>query len=468
MILKTFKTSTFRLAAIYLTVFAISTGAILGYIYWNTVVILEQQVDDTVKAEVQGLAEQYRQRGLPGLVEIIRERSRQNTGSVYLLSNFIGRRLAGNLQGLPAKALRQQGWIEFSYEVQMPDGTAHHIARAVHSELDGGYMLLVGRDIEERRLFAQLIRTALFWSLGLALVFGVGGAMLLSRNFLRRIDSIAATSRTIMAGDLTGRMPVSGTGDELDRLASSLNEMLDQIERLMTGMKEVSGNVAHDLRTPLNRMRSNLEAAIRGETRHKSRKVLESVLADADQLLATFNALLSIARAEAGEARAGFSDVDATALCSELVELYEPIFEEQGGVLRLTAPPGVTLRADRQLLAQAITNLLDNALKYGHTGKTGKLEVELQISATDTDTQIIVADRGPGIKPADRGRVTKRFVRLEQSRTEPGNGLGLSLVKGVMKLHGGRLLLVDNSPGLRVILSFPQIQEQAAARGRKK
>ncbi|HHI81939.1 MAG TPA: HAMP domain-containing protein, partial [Rhizobiales bacterium] len=356
--LKIFKTSTFRLAAIYLTVFTISTGAVLGYIYWNTVVILQQQVDDTINAEMRGLAEQYRQRGLPGLVEIIRERSRQNTGSIYLFSNFIGRRLAGNLEGLPAKALSSSGWIEFTYAVQTSAGRQKHVARAVHRELAGGYMLLVGRDIEERRQFASLIRTALYWSLGLALVFGVGGAFLLSRNFLQRIDSISAASRAIMAGDLSERMPVSGTGDELDRLASSLNDMLDQIERLMQGMKEVSGNVAHDLRTPLNRMRTRIEAALRSaDTDNRaSREVLQQVLDDTDRLLATFNALLSIARTEAGEARAGFSDVDLSQLGHEMAELYEPIFDEQNGTLKVDITPHVTIRADRQLAAQATAN----------------------------------------------------------------------------------------------------------------
>jgi len=452
--LKVLKTSTFRLAAIYLTVFAISIGAVLSYVYWNTVVLLQDQTDDTIGAEVQGLAEQYRQRGLSGLLEVIKERSKENTGSVYLFTNFVGRRMAGNLNSLPVGAVGNKGWIEFPYGVRTPLGREQHLARAFHLDLAGGYTLVVGRDVAERREFAGLIRTALFWALGLAAVFGVSGSLLMSRNFLARIDSISATSRTIMAGDLTERMPVAGTDDELDRLSLSLNDMLDQIERLMLGMKEISSNVAHDLRTPLSRMRARVEAALRSDVPKDQRAALEATLVETDQLIATFNALLSIAKAESGQARVGFTDVDIGDLIEEMADLYEPLIEDQGGTLKVHIDPGTTLKADRQLLAQMLTNLIDNVMKYGLDVKTGKPYIELRADHTTAGVTLSLADKGPGIDEKDRARVTERFVRLEKSRSAPGNGLGLSLVKGVMKLHNGELDLQDNHPGLKVLMRF--------------
>lgn len=452
--LKVLKTSTFRLAAIYLTVFAISIGAVLSYVYWNTVVLLQDQTDDTIGAEVQGLAEQYRQRGLSGLLEVIKERSKENTGSIYLFTNFVGRRMAGNLNSLPVGAVGQKGWIEFPYGVRTPTGREKHIARAFHLELAGGYRLVVGRDIEERREFAGLIRTALFWALGLAAVFGVSGSLLMSRNFLARVDSIAATSRTIMAGDLSERMPVTGTGDELDRLSLSLNDMLDQIERLMSGMKEISSNVAHDLRTPLSRMRSRVEAALRSDIPQDQREALAATLEETDHLLATFNALLSIAKAESGQARVGFTEVDVGDLIEEMADLYEPLIEDQAGTIKVHIDPDTNLKADRQLLAQMLTNLIDNIMKYGLDPETGKPHIELSAERGPDGVIISVADKGPGIDEKDRERVTERFVRLEKSRSAPGNGLGLSLVKGVMKLHNGELLLQDNNPGLKVVMLF--------------
>jgi signal transduction histidine kinase len=452
---KVLKTSTFRLAAIYLVVFAVSVGAVLGYVYWNTVVLLRQQTDDTIRAEVQSMAEHYRQRNLSGLLDVINSRTKENTGSIYLFTNFVGRRMAGNLDSLPVGAVGEEGWIEFPYGVKTQKGRSKHIARAFHLELSGGFTLLVGRDVEERRDFARLIRTALFWALGLAAVFGVGGSLLMSRNFLARIDSISATSRSIMAGDLSERMPVSGTGDELDRLATSLNEMLDQIERLMGGMKEISSNVAHDLRTPLTRMRTRVEAALRSDGKQQQKEALESTLEETDQLLATFNALLSIAKAESGQARAGFVPVDLSELIDDMAELYEPIVEEKGGELTADAPQGITLWADRQLLAQLLTNLIDNILKYGIDPESAEPNVLLQAFKDSKGVTLIVADNGPGIEEKDRERVTERFVRLEESRTAPGNGLGLSLVKGVVKLHKGTLVLKDNGPGLKVVMQFP-------------
>ncbi|WP_108879509.1 ATP-binding protein [Anderseniella sp. Alg231-50] len=454
--LKLLQTSTFRLATVYLTVFAISVGAILAYIYWNTAILLERQTEDTVEAEVQGLAEQYRIRGPRGLLEIIKARSAEADGAVYILTNAVGRRLAGNLQSLPVEAVGERGTIDFKFPYETGRGLVDHTARAFFIRLEGGFQLVVGRDVEERRQFNRIIRTSLFWALGLTLVLGVGGGLLMSRNFLRRVDEINGASRAIMAGDLGERMPVSGTGDEIDRLSESLNDMLDQINRLMTGMKEVSSNVAHDLRTPLTRLRARAEDALRSSSAEDHKAALEANIAEADGLLTTFNALLSIARAEAGQMREGFQDTDLVALLDDLVELYGPIAEDAGGTLVLEAPETALVRADRQLVAQAMTNLLDNAIKYGRDAKTGVPAIQLQIARSKGDGwTVCVSDTGPGVDATDRERVKGRFVRLDKSRSEPGSGLGLALVDSVMKLHGGDFEIEGADPGLTARLHFP-------------
>lgn len=453
------RTSTFRYAAVYLLVFVLSVGAVLGYVYWRTAVLLEQQTDDTIRAELGALAEQYRQSGMPGVLEAVQRRSEQDTGQIYLFTNPLGRRLAGNLDALPVAATGPAGWIEFSYALETPDGLEQHAARAYYSELEGGYRIVVGRNVEERRKFAEIIRTTLVWAVGIALVLGLSGGLLMSRNFLRRIDSITEASRTIMAGNFAQRMPVRGTGDEIDRLSISLNDMLDQIERLMAGMREISTNVAHDLRTPLTRLKAKAEDALRTGGEAEYRTALEQTLAEADRLLGLFNALLSIARAEAGQVSQELAPVDADALAREVAELYEPTVEEAGGSMRVAAEGARLVRADRQLLAQALSNLIDNALKHGAEDGVPP-EIAIEVTEGSGEVAISVADRGPGVPEADRERVKERFVRLEASRSKSGSGLGLSLVAGVMTLHRGRLELDGNDPGLKATLVLPLLASE--------
>ncbi|MFN4142283.1 ATP-binding protein [Aestuariivirga sp.] len=451
---KLLRTSTFRLAALYLILFVLSVGTLLGYVYWNTAVLLERQTDETIRAEVQALADQYRLRGLGGIIDTIRRRSTDESGAVYLLTDVTGQRIAGNLTNLPAIPMDEANWIEFPLDVEKGNARERHVARAFYTNLAGGFELVVGRDVEALRQFATIIRQTIFYALAIALVLGLGGGVLMSRNFLKRVDAITEASRTIMAGNMAGRMPVTGSSDELDRLALALNEMLDQIEALMGAMKEVSSNVAHDLKTPLTRIKARVEAALRSGAEQEYRAALESTVDESDRLLATFNALLSIARAEAGQSRSGLAPIDASAIIADVVDLYEPMVEEEGGRLLSIAPEGLTVMGDRQLLAQALTNLLDNALKYGaRAGKTPELEVSGAIEGEKV--VIAVRDRGEGIPEEDRARVTERFVRLDSSRSKPGNGLGLSLVSGVMKLHKGVLLLEDNEPGLAAKLVLP-------------
>lgn len=458
---KIFRTTTFRLVAVYLIFFALSVSAVLGYVFWNTAGLLERQTNETIQAEVQGLADQYRILGLRGIADVIARRIDEGGGSIYLMVNPKGERVVGNINVLPPGLVGEPGWVDFPIKVGKPPIQQEHTGRAYHVTLSGGYTLLVGQDVEELRQFGNTIRQAVFWALGLALVLGLGGGFLLSRNFLRRVDAITDTSRSIMAGDLARRMPVTGSGDELDRLAQSLNEMLSQIERLMAGMKEVSSNVAHDLKTPLTRMRARVESALRSNSRGDHKAALEKTIEESDQLLQTFNALLSIARAEAGNFREGLTEANASEIVRDVVELYEPIVEEAGGTLESAVADDLAVRADRQLLAQALSNLLDNALKYG-TGPNGhKASVTVNAHSENGKAVITVADKGAGIAPEDRARVLERFVRLDDSRNLPGNGLGLSLVASVMKLHGGAFQLGDAAPGLQAKLELPLLQEHA-------
>ena len=454
------KTSTFRLAAAYLFVFVLSVVGILGYVYWNTAVLLERQIDSSIRAEIATFASEYQETGLAGLLEVMDRRSELESDRVYLFTNPLGRRLAGNLSALPVAATGGSGWIDFSYAVETGQGNEsrleHRAARAYFSEIEGGYRVVIGRDVDELRQFGRIIRTSLLWAVAITLVLGLSGGLLTSRNFLRRIDQITGTSRTIMSGDLAERMPVSGTGDELDRLASNLNAMLDQIERLMTGMREVSDNIAHDLRSPLNRIRGRLNEALKSGSAEKE-NALRATLEDAEGMITTFNALLSIARIESGEGAGQMEAVDLVAIAQEMVELYEPAAQEAGFILQLKTAPAPPVRGSRALISQALANLLDNALKYADGGTTIRIDVR---KGSDNRVLLSVLDDGPGIPEPERDSVVKRFVRLEQSRSTPGSGLGLSLVTAIARAHRGSITLGESSAnperrGLKVTIAFP-------------
>jgi signal transduction histidine kinase len=450
-----FTTSTFRLAAAYLVIFALSVGAILAYVYWSTVVVLERQTDDTIRAEVLSIADQYGTFGLQGVANVVNRRSQDNDQGIYLLVNPEYNRISGNMQSLPPAAMgpTEQGFVDFPLIAQIDSKPQNHTGRAYYLTLTGNYRVLVGRDVEAQRDFADIIRRALYWALGLALVAGLGGGWLMSRSFLKRIDAITNASRAIMAGDMSQRMPLKGSDDEIDRLSQSLNDMLSQISSLMTGMKDVTTNVAHDLRTPLTRMRTRAEAALRIEDPGEHRAALSHAIEECDQLLATFNALLSIAKSETGQSREGLQEIDAANILRDVVELYEPMAEEQGGHITLhpVAEP-LLLRGDRQLLAQALSNVVDNALKYA----TAEKGVTIELSGQREAEKIVleVSDHGPGIPEADRTRVLERFVRLDESRSRPGNGLGLALVSAVVKLHNGTLSLRQRLEGQGLVVQI--------------
>jgi signal transduction histidine kinase len=455
------ETSTFRLALIYLASFGISALALLGFLYYETAGFMARQTDETIQAEIAGLAEQYRAEGINRLRQVIELRSGQlHRSSVYLLIDPLGRRVAGNLEHWPLAEPGPDGWLNFTMDVTADgESTQHRRARAASFLLTGGFGLLVGRDVEDRLQIETQIRRTLGWGLALTLLLGLAGGFLMSRGMLGRVDAINRTTRRIMAGDLSQRIALKGSRDEFDQLAANLNAMLDQIERLLGGMRQVTDNIAHDLRTPLNRLRSRIEVALLQQPgRAEIRALLEATLADAQAMIATFNALLDIARAEAGSERGGFEEVDLTALGRDLADLYRPVAEDKQLKFEYHCMPGMAMRANRHLLAQALANLLDNAVKYTPAGG----RVRLDVGRGASGPVIAIADSGPGIPDADRTRVLQRFVRLDATRSTPGSGLGLSLVDAVAKLHGAELILTDNRPGLKVSLAFPAFHEVRA------
>ena len=437
------RTSAFRLTLIHLLALVVSVAAVFAFVYWSTAGVIARQTDQTVAAEVTGLGEHYRRFGLGALRAVVRERSAHQRRSLYLLAAPRGRILAGNLDKPPDFAPGAAGWLDFSYARPVAGGIRTHAARGRLLRLPGGFLLLVGRDIQDRAEIGDRVRGIAIWAVVLTVLLGLAGGLIISRNVLRRIEAIDRTGREIMAGDLSRRVPVSPRGDELDNLAGNLNDMLARIEGLMTGLREVTDNIAHDLRTPVTRLRGRLEAVLRGPDDVAAyRAALEETLVEADAVLATFNGLLEIARAEAGGDTAAFGEVDLAAVARDVAELYEPLAEEKGIAFSVDLDAPAKVRGVPELLAQALANLVDNAVKYTAAG--GSIRVGLQ------GGRITVSDNGPGIPEADRERVFERFMRLERSRGLPGNGLGLALVAAVARRHKAELTLADNRPGLKV------------------
>ena len=449
-------THAFRLAALYFLVFAASVLGVLLFVYLTSAGFVERQTEATLDAEITGLAEQYAQRGLSGLIQIVAARSAGDRGDamIYLVTDPDGKPLVGNIAAWPAGVPTHSSWLSFALERTIKGRNEVHPARGRLFVIPGGYRLLVGRDISDAAAFRSEVRTTLLWAGSIALGIGLIGGTVMSRNLLRRVEQVNRTSERVMAGNLSDRIPLRGTNDEFDQLAANLNRMLDQIERLMTAMREVTDDVAHDLRTPLSRLRTRLERTLVNPSGSASQgEAIRAAIEQADRLLATFNALLRIAELESGARLDQTAPVDLSEVARSAAELYEPVAEEEGFTLSVVADePGVRISGDWHLLSQALANLLDNALKYAGGGL-----IELRVYHENGQAILEVADQGPGIPEADRQSVLDRFVRLEPSRTTPGNGLGLSLVRAIARRHDGSVTLEDNRPGLRVRLQFPRL-----------
>jgi signal transduction histidine kinase len=473
---KLIRTTAFRLTLVYLFLFALFAASLLGYFAWNTRRLITEQITSTVDAETSEISEIYARRGLRGLVFNVENRSLRPGANLYLVTTPTGQAIAGNVGSLAAGVMASTGWSETLYRRLDDQDNQNHRALVRVTELPSGFRLLIGRDLEERRRLFGIVAHAAQWSILIVVVLGLGGGIFVARRVLHRIDAMTGTTQRIMAGDLSGRLPVGRSGDELDRLASNLNAMLERIEALMVGLKEVSDNIAHDLKTPLTRMRNRAEEALaQSGSEQEYRVALERTIEESDGLIRTFNALLMIARAESGQARDNMDNFDAADVANGIHELYEPLAEDDGMTLKVktTFAP---LHGNRELISQALANLVENAIKYGKPAQAGQplgadavpMSREILIKAErDADKVLLsVTDHGPGIPEADRQHAVERFVRLEASRTLPGSGLGLSLASAVATLHGGELRLSDAHPGLRAMLAIPAhtgVSERVAA-----
>ncbi len=447
------RTQAYRIVLVYVAVFAVSVTALIAFTYWNTKRALDAQTDQIIEAEIAGLSEQYQQLGLRGLADVVISRSAHGGPGLYLLTNGLKQPIVGNLDGWPANKESRDNFVDFDYQRRVENQLETREARGRVFKLPGNFYLLVAQDVHERYLTERLFTTTLPWTVGLVLLLGLIGGALMSRNMLARLDSINRTSAEIIDGDLTRRVPIGDAHDEFDALAENLNAMLDRIERLMKGVREVTDSVAHDLRTPLNRLRNRLEATQRHlDPASDQAAEIEAAVAETDQLITTFNALLLIAEADAGVARGAMTPIDLAPIAEDMAELYAPLAEEKGVTLKITPAGATVIDGNRSLISQALANLVDNAIKYTPAGGM----VTVTALETPQGVELRVADTGPGIPAAERARVVERFVRLEASRNSPGTGLGLSLVAAVARLHEARLLLEDNAPGLRAVMRFPR------------
>jgi signal transduction histidine kinase len=453
-----FRTTAFKLSFAYLVVFATFALLALGYVAWNAGRVLDDQMVSTIEAEINGLSEQYKVGGLRRLIAAVERRAGEPGASLYLVTNAAGERIVGNIAALPTGLIVDPGQTEANYARNGEAQSLDHRAIMQIFVLPGGFRLLVGRDVEERDRLRSVIGRTFGSSVGLVVLLGVVGAWFIASRVLKRVDAMTDTTRRIMAGDLDGRLAVAGNGDELDRLARNLNAMLERIGELMRGLRDVSDNIAHDLKTPLTRLRNRAEEALRNaESPDALRAAMEGVIEESDGLIRVFNALLMIARLEGVDAREGFGLFDAATVVHAVAELYEPLASEQGQTLTVvTEGEPLTLRGSRELIGQALANLVDNAVKYGGPGG----EIRVTAARTGESLRLSVSDSGPGIPSEARGRVLDRFVRLEEARSRPGFGLGLSLVNAVVRLHQGTLGLEDrgsdgNASGLVVVLTLP-------------
>lgn len=451
---KLLRTTAFKLMAVYLVLFIALSGGLLGSFAWYTERLLRQQIIDAVEVELASLAGQFQQGGIRRLASAVDRRARQPGSMLYLVTNFQGAALAGNISELPRAVLTAEGWVETRYSRFDESDAKDPVALVQVVALPGGFRVLVGRDLQEQQRVRAIMNDAILWSVVIVAAMAVAGGLFIARRVLRRLDEIGQTSRSIIEGDLSRRLKVTGSGDEIDRLSATTNAMLDRIGELMDGLKEVSDNIAHDLKTPLTRLRNRAEEALRTASDEADyRAALEATIEESDGLIRTFNALLMIARAEAGQLQPTLVPFDLSDLARGVAELYEPVAEEAEVRLMVEAPGAVMATGNRELIGQVLSNLVDNALKHG--ARAGG-QVSVQIAKTDDAVEVVVADDGAGIAEADRGRAVERFVRLEASRSRPGSGLGLALAAAVAKLHGGSLRLEDNAPGLRAVLSLPR------------
>ncbi len=452
-VLRPLRTTSFRLTALYVAVFAVSALVLGAAVFLAARSALEQQMAARIETEATFLRDEFRTGGLDHLLSVVRLRGRGASALDYLVQDREGIHLAGEM---PVATTLQPGWATVEVPEASEDSGRPERVRALVSDLGGGLLLAVGDDLGRIAEVEEAVATAFLWTIGLAALLGIGGGVLLSRAFLARVDAIARTAEAIIGGDLARRVPVRGTNDDLDRLAGTLNRMLDRIGALMASLRQFSSDVAHDLRTPLSRLYQRLEDA---QTHARSvaeyEAAVEGAVREAEGLLETFSALLRIAQVEGASPRAGFRDVDLSAIAEAVSDAYRPDAEDAGHRLVTEVAPGIVVYGDQELLTQAVANLVENALR--HTPEGTHIGVHL-FRDYGAGVCLTVKDDGPGVAAADLPRLADRFFRGERSRTTSGNGLGLSLIAAVAELHGAALELSDAGPGLRARLLFSNVR----------
>jgi len=451
---KTLTSSTFKLALIAIGTFGAIVSVIFSYVYLSTISYVRSRSDRAILTDYSILRDAYQGSGRDGLIDAIRQRMAYEGSAdrVYILVNPSSAVLGGNIQTWPAAVTAASGWTEFRAPHSAGTRT-EPLVRAMVEKFPSGDRLLVGRDISDLDTFTWRIKAAAVSGVALIFVLAAMASILVTRRTVGRIEQIDATSRAIMQSGLDKRIPLRGTNDEWDRVAENLNLMLDRIETLMGEVKQVSDNVAHDLRTPLTRMRGRLEKAYHVERASEAdQSLIGDTIADLDSVLRIFSSITRIAQIEAEGRKDAFRQVNLVEIASKVVELYDAAAEQDGTRLSLVGRD-VTVTGDGDLIFDAIANLVDNAIKHGRAGG----EVQVRIESADGEPVISIADNGPGIPVDEREHVFKRFYRLQQSRYTPGHGLGLSLVAAVARLHGARIEMLDNAPGLEFRLRFATV-----------
>jgi signal transduction histidine kinase len=443
------RSSSVRLALGYAAVFILSSLALAGLLWWRTASYLDRETDAVILANQRAVAEQFRASGLDGAMSSIRDRvANGDKEAIYLLVNPIFEPLEGNLGAWPAEVGYKPGW----FDATMFNNGEPHATRLLSVPLPGGLHLLIGRDVEDRARIRAVILNGLAWAVIAALVIALGGAFVTRRALSVRIELIRRTAAAIVQGDLGQRIPGAASGDEFDQLTGTINQMLEQIQALLEGVRNVSNAVAHDLRTPLAEARARLEDVLRLDPAKDVATGVEQAVDDIDRVIAMSNALLRLAEIDSGVRRSGFRAVDLAEVATEVVELYLPMAEGKSIALTADADGAPAVRGDPFLLAQALGNLIDNAIKYTPPG--GRIGLRIAVSGTG-EVVMSVTDNGPGIAPADKAHVTERFYRGDASRGTSGVGLGLSLVAAIARLHGGALTLADANPGLSASMRLP-------------
>ncbi len=445
----------FRFALLFMGIFSIAAAFLVAVLWWATAGALDRQTVAAIRADSTALLDRHRDGGVSALIESIEDRLAQDVEAetIYLLLGPGGAKLAGNLERLPESLDGDGAW----FRARIAHDGASAEARIHRRDLPGGLRLLVGRDESERVQLRLLLTEGVVWSLGAIIVFGVIGASVIRRALRARMAPATETARNIASGDMSHRVPLSPQDDEFDRLGATMNAMLDRISLLMAGVRSVSDAIAHDLRTPIARARGKLEEALAtATTADDLRGAVEEGIADLDNISRIFQALLRIAEAEAGARRAAFAPLDLPEVLRDAAEFYEAMAEDAGQLLATELPGALPMVGDRDLLLQAVANLLDNAMKFTPAGGT----ITLSARQEGGHAVIAVADSGPGLSPEDRARAMDRFFRADASRNTPGSGLGLSLVRAVAQLHRGEVELADAHPGaappgLRVALRLP-------------